>query len=147
MILSEIGKYTEERLQMIHDHYSYAEIPLWVIMPNHIHLILSVDSSKLSHKKRNIPVSIVIGNCVDETFQETSLRTEHATATQSWLSVVIRQFKQSVTCFAKQNNIEFLWQTSFYDHIIRNQKEIDLISEYIEKNVRKWEEDCFYINP
>ena len=147
MILSEIGKYTEERLQMIHDHYSYAEIPLWVIMPNHIHLILSIDRSKLSHKKRNIPVSIVIANCGDETFQETSLRTEHATATQSWVSVVIGQFKQSVTRFAKQKKIEFAWQSRFHDHIIRNQKEMALISEYIENNVRKWEEDCFFINP
>jgi len=72
---------------------------------------------------------------------------ECATNKQSWLSVVIRQIKQSVTRFAKQNNIEFYWQSSFHDHIIRNQKEMDLISEYIENNVRKWEEDCFYINP
>jgi len=68
---------------------------------------------------------------------------ECATNKQSWLSVVIRQFKQSVTRFAKQNNTEFAWQSGFYDHIIRNQKELDLVSEYIKNNVKKWEEDCF----
>ena len=140
MVLSETGKYLKQQLQTIGEHYLYAEIPLWTIMPNHIHLIVSIDGGCLPHKKRNIPI-------LEKNSHSENVGMECATNKQSWLSVVIRQIKQSVTRFAKQNNIEFYWQSSFHDYIIRNQKEMDLISEYIENNVRKWEEDCFYINP
>ena len=56
MVLSETGKYVQQQLQTIGEHYLYAEIPLWTIMPNHIHLIVSIDGGRLPHKKRNIPI-------------------------------------------------------------------------------------------
>lgn len=35
MQLSKIGKYFEEQIRNVSEHYPYAEIPLWVIMPDH----------------------------------------------------------------------------------------------------------------
>ena len=145
MILSPIGEYVKHQLQTINEHYLYAEIILWTIMPNHIHLILSLDSSKMPHKKRDIPV---LGNGIIQKTGDmsghVSTAIECAVQGQSWLSNVICQFKQSIKRFANQHEIEFAWQSRFHDHIIRNQKEMDLIAEYIENNVKKWEEDCFY---
>ena len=37
-----------------------------------------------------------------------------------------------------------LWQRSFHDHIIRNDREYRLIGEYIITNPARWREDCFY---
>jgi putative transposase len=37
-----------------------------------------------------------------------------------------------------------LWQRNFYEHIIRNEKEYFKISEYIQNNPQKWDEDLFY---
>ena len=37
-----------------------------------------------------------------------------------------------------------IWQRSFHDHVIRNQKSYEKIWTYIENNPVKWEEDCFY---
>ena len=42
MILSDIGKYAVENLEQITEHYPYCEIPLFVVMPNHIHAIVIV---------------------------------------------------------------------------------------------------------
>ena len=39
-----------------------------------------------------------------------------------------------------------LFQTSFHDHIIRNEKDYQKIWEYIDINPLKWESDCFYDN-
>lgn len=39
-----------------------------------------------------------------------------------------------------------VWQRSFHDHVIRNQKSYEKIWNYIEGNPSKWEEDCFYIS-
>lgn len=63
---------------------------------------------------------------------------------QSWLSVVIRQLKQSVTRYARQNGIPFAWQPRFYDHIIRDTDEMNRIANYIQNNVEKWESDRLY---
>lgn len=37
-----------------------------------------------------------------------------------------------------------LWQKSFHDHIIRNEREYRMIWEYIDTNPFRWTEDCFY---
>ncbi|MBQ8035475.1 MAG: hypothetical protein IJ268_00625 [Proteobacteria bacterium] len=54
------------------------------------------------------------------------------------LSLVIRQFKQAVTMFAKRHNISFAWQSRFYDVVITKQDEFDRIWKYIENNIAKW---------
>ncbi len=38
-----------------------------------------------------------------------------------------------------------LWQRSFYDHIVRNDKELIRISDYIEKNPTLWKQDENFI--
>ena len=40
--------------------------------------------------------------------------------------------------------MEFQWQRSFYEHIIRNEKSYKTISDYIFNNPKKWEQDKFY---
>ena len=62
------------------------------------------------------------------------------------LSVIIGQYKMSVTKIIR--NIEpgrIVWQRSFHDHVIRNQKSYEKIWTYIENNPQKWEEDCFFV--
>ncbi len=57
------------------------------------------------------------------------------------MSTIVQQMKGVVT-----KRIGFsIWQKSYHDHIIRNEKEYLKIWEYIENNPLKWEEDCFYI--
>jgi REP element-mobilizing transposase RayT len=34
-----------------------------------------------------------------------------------------------------------LWQRNYYEHIIRDERSLDLIREYIENNPWRWEED------
>lgn len=144
MQLSEIGTHTQKCINDISQHNPYAEIPLYVVMPNHMHLIVVIYSNIIPHDKRTVDV---ITKPV-ETFPETSLQKktpiERATEMQSWLSVVIRQFKQSITRFANENNIEFAWQPRFHDHIIRDNDELNGIATYIENNVANWKQDEFY---
>jgi REP element-mobilizing transposase RayT len=35
----------------------------------------------------------------------------------------------------------FQWQKSFYDHIIRSEKSLDLIREYVQNNPLEWDLD------
>ena len=62
------------------------------------------------------------------------------------LSILIGQYKSSVTRKIRRIHPGMdVWQSSFHDHVIRNQSSYDKIWLYIEGNPAKWEEDCFYI--
>jgi putative transposase len=54
---------------------------------------------------------------------------------------VLRGFKSAVTTFARQQQIEFQWQARFYERIIRNQKELERIQNYIVTNPSRWESE------
>ena len=56
------------------------------------------------------------------------------------LSTVIGSYKSSVS-----KDVGFpVWQKSFYDHVIRNETDYQMIWQYIETNPAKWEQDRFY---
>ena len=69
--LSKIGEYAQMCIQQIQQHNPYAEIPMWVVMPNHIHAVVEIDKDKTPHDKRTFDTSD--GDIV-ETFHETSLQ-------------------------------------------------------------------------
>lgn len=98
-------------------HYPNVVLDEYIIMPNHIHGILIIDYNTNS----------VVG---DENF-----RPLHKTD----LSNVIKGFKIGVTKWCKENNYQkFKWQRSFYERIIRNEKELFKIRKYVQQNPIKW---------
>jgi REP element-mobilizing transposase RayT len=61
--------------------------------------------------------------------------------TKMKLSVMIQQFKRACIIQAKELKINpngKWWQRSFYDCIIRNEKELYTIRKYIQQNPLKW---------
>ena len=131
MVLSDIGKYADEQFKNVTSHYPYAEIPLWTIMPNHLHAIVIIDGNKTKYDRR-----------VVETWRAASL--QDIANLQGWLSVVIGGLKSSITRFANQNALDFAWQPRFHDHIVRDIPEMNRIADYIENNVANWKDDEFY---
>ena len=62
------------------------------------------------------------------------------------LSTVVGLYKSSVTRRIHRIVSEAeVWQTSFHDHVIRNQTDYERIWEYIDTNPARWLDDCFYI--
>lgn len=109
--LSEIGNIIENAIKNIPAIYKNVLIDNYVIMPNHIHMIIVLQDSEGG-------------------------RAMHAPT----ISTIINQFKGYVTKQIGQS----IWQKSFHDHIIRNDKEYHEIYEYIENNPLKWELDKYY---
>ena len=64
------------------------------------------------------------------------------------LGAIVRAYKASVTfrinCL-RDSSAPPVWQSNYYDHIIRNDKEYDNIQKYIDTNVSFWTED--QLNP
>ena len=53
---------------------------------------------------------------------------------------VIKQYKEYITKQIKES----IWQKSYYDHIIRNEKDYLRIWKYIDENILKWDLDKYY---
>ena len=142
MNYSPVGRTAYDNIVAMPSHFPYVDIGAFVVMPNHVHMIVSIDGNKLPRRDVTRHVS-----SNKETCRVTSLQRAVDVATQSktWLSVVIGQYKQSVTRQARLLGIPFAWQTRFHDHIITNQQSYETITQYIENNVESWELDTMYI--
>ncbi|MGE6221486.1 transposase [Nubsella zeaxanthinifaciens] len=116
--VTQIGQIAIDFWKEIPKHYPFAELDEFVIMPNHLHGILFF----------NRP--------------EKSDWTENKFGSQSQnLGAVIRAFKASVKRYANNNQIEFDWQTRFHDRIIRDDRELRAVRQYIINNPEKWAND------
>lgn len=115
--LNPLGKIANARLLWLEDHYKYVVLYSHIVMPNHVHVILEINSNLVEGEKIKIKsLSELMG-----AYKTTS-------------SKMIHQI----------GNLEFKWQRSFHDHIIRNDTAYQKISNYIETNADKWKKDKFY---
>jgi REP element-mobilizing transposase RayT len=115
-VLNQFGKTIKQILENIPVKYPYVSIDYYVIMPNHIHLIVIIDAS-----------NVVTG-------RDLSLVGKPKPKIKS-LSEIIGAFKTISSKELHPKGLkEFKWQRSFYDRIIRNEKELYFIRQYIEQN-------------
>jgi len=127
--LTALGQVAWDCWHAIPDHFSFVVLGEFVAMPNHVHGIVIIDK----------PPSV-------ETQNLASLRLpKNKFGPQSQnLASIVRGFKIGVTKYARQQQISFVWQARYYDHIVRNAAECDRIRQYIIENPKKWADDRFY---
>ena len=109
------GEIAERFFAEIEKRYAFIRIKQYVIMPNHIHFILFMEPNALG------------------------------TDSRPTLSDIVRAYKSLVTAACKKvKPIDKVFQTSFYEHIIRNRQDYDDISRYIKDNPARWYYDKLY---
>ena len=113
--LSQYGEIAEKYINQINEFYKHIFVDKYVIMPNHIHLILLITDVEFGTSRTPSPTNSEISKFV---------------------STFIR--------FCNRKYGGNIWQRSFHDHIIRGESDYKKIWEYIDTNVLKWEKDCFY---
>ncbi|MCL4547687.1 MAG: transposase [Bacteroidetes bacterium] len=117
MKLNQFGKIVKDCWLDLPNHYSKCELDYYVIMPDHVHGIIIINESR------------------DESVTRPNKK-NHG------LSEIVRGFKsfssKRINTLLNNEN-KFHWQRSFYDRIIRNEKELFAIRRYIEQNPLRWE--------
>ncbi|MCL2848000.1 MAG: transposase [Firmicutes bacterium] len=115
LIKSSIGDIIEKGIQEIPKRYEGISIEKYVIMPNHIHLLLTINNQGICNKFGRLIPAPTVNN-------------------------IICQFKSYTSKQAEQP----IWQKSFYDHIVRDEKDHKNIWDYIDTNPDKWLDDKYY---
>jgi len=128
LYLSAIGDIVARELRKTPQLRSYVELDKWVIMPNHLHAILILQKEALT---------------ISRQFQQKGNATLAKKGLQSGsLGAIINQFKARCTCQIRQaGRDDFRWQPRFHDHIIRSDRALQNIREYIINNPRQWSSD------
>ena len=225
MILSGIGKIAEAVFTNVSEYYPYAEIPLFVIMPNHVHAIVFIDDYCCDHAAKHCerecghdcghdngndcgrecehdngndnghnyghdyghdcrdainrvstgsmgsmgPMEAVersaersMEHPVVKRLQAMSKPADNTSGMDTNIGIrlskggitgnknpmvskilgtVIRGVKARVSHLARHNGNHFSWQSRYYDRIIRNDKEMNRVAEYIDNNIARWDMD------
>jgi putative transposase len=126
MQLTKLGKQAENCAIAIPDHFPFVRVDEFVVMPDHVHLLFTILKTD--------------GNDGDTvgTQNIASRRCNRFGPQSKNVASIIRGYKIGVTRFARENNIDFKWQSRFYDHIVRNSDEYTRIKIYIKNNVNNW---------
>ncbi len=127
MIYSDIGKIANQYLQDIPDHFNHIVMQEYVVMPNHIHCILEIVGSRHG------------------VTEKTAKKKQFSHQIKGSISVVVGQYKSSVTRWANNNKHGyFSWQKRFYERIVRDKEEFDNIKKYIRENPFRWNNEKYF---
>ena len=120
--LSDIGKAVKTHLEKMNTVLECAFLEKYVIMPNHVHLLIAINNGTQR------VVSPTIGT------QRT------ASPTKAVIPRIVHGMKTVAT---KQHGFS-IWQRGYHDHIIRSESEYQRIWQYIDENPARWTEDQYH---
>ena len=126
MLLSKNGIIAMEQWQWLGNQYPYIDLISFVIMPDHVHGIIYLDTDFYVRNGR-----------------DRSLHKNHDDSLTNQkikpLPELIGAYKTTVSKrIHLSGDTNFRWQKSFYEHIIRNQRSLIFIKHYIETNPEHW---------
>lgn len=155
MHLTKSGEISKHCFKQIPNHFPFVSLDDFVIMPNHVHGILFI---KKRNRNRSVVETLHGVDTLDsvETLHATSLPMKGKTPglkrvstkknntmssiapEKGSLSTIIRSFKSAVTRTSRLFNPDFEWQSRYHDHIIRDEKTLNKIRQYIIQNPLNW---------
>ncbi len=108
------GKIAEKYINQLNDFYDNISIDKYIIMPDHIHMIITIINGQ---SRTPVPTDTIIINNKNST-----------------ISKFVSTFKR----FCNKEYDKNIWQPRYHDHIIRNQEDYQEIWKYIDDNPHRW---------
>ena len=111
--LNDYGVIADSCWRKIPKVYKGVRLDKYVIMPNHVHGIIRI-------------IKVGTAQC--------------AVRTNGFLSKIIKSYKNAVTKEIRggEKLKYFEWHRSFYDRIIRDERELENVRKYIKNNPKNW---------
>jgi putative transposase len=128
-VLSPIGQIISACWIEIPQHFPHAKIETYVVMPNHLHGIVTIHSKRVDANPQAKTATAIesIGK-----------------PTPGSIPTIIRSFKAAASKRARESEyakVESIWQRGYYEHVLRNTKEYVEITNYILQNSARWADD------
>ena len=128
IVLNDIGKIAEQWWLKLENKFTNTTLDYYVIMPNHIHGIIIISGGRTD-----------VG-----AIHELPLQRHKIERRRMLIPKMIGYFKMNAAKYINQLHGaagHLFWQRNYYEHIIRNENELNRIREYIRNNPLKWDLD------
>ena len=134
MVLNEYGKIIADSWQWLATQYDHVELDEWVIMPNHMHGIIVIVDDRTGGTGGTGG-----SRCTGGSRTAPTLRKPIGRLIGAFKTVSTKHINQ-----IRNTPGTNLWQRNYYEHIVRNENELNRIRQYIIDNPVKWKTDRNY---
>jgi len=112
--MSDVGIKVCESLEFINKNSTSITIDKYVVMPNHVHIILFINNGSSGMPN---PTNAIVPKTISS----------------------LKRFTNKSCGFS-------LWQSHYYDHVVRDEEDYLRICRYMDENPLKWQEDKYYLD-
>jgi REP element-mobilizing transposase RayT len=132
-MLSRYGQIVQKWWAEIPIHFSNVETGAFVVMPNHVHGIIFI-----VNRRGTVPVP-------DDKTYHYILGGETPPLRRPTLGQIVAYFKYKSTkemnLLDNRGTVTKFWQRNYYEHIIRDEADLQIKTDYIQANPLLWDED------
>lgn len=141
MCFSPQGAVADVLWSEIKNHAENIKLDNYVIMPNHIHGIITLhnDITPAVGTRHALSLRNNQKHPGDDKIGPSRFQNQGKNS----LSSIVGSYKAAVTKHIRRLGFDFAWQSRFYDHIIRDRTSFLHISQYIDNNPANWNNDKF----
>ena len=129
IVQSRIGEIVRACWIEIPEHFPNVKVESYVVMPNHLHGILTIDTKLPDANLRDKPplTSELFGRPVPKS-----------------IPTIIRSFKSAASKRARESGLMTagsIWQRGYFERVLRNTREYVDVTNYILQNPVRWADD------
>jgi putative transposase len=137
MHLNDMGLLVQPLWERLPRRFSTVRLDAFVIMPNHVHGIIELIDLPPAEKP---PLNSRIPQRFRASLQQAADR-----KVRPVLGAIVRDFKGAATYeIHKKGVVEFAWLRNYYESVIRDEKSLEEIRNYIINNPKTWTKDKLY---
>lgn len=136
MVLSKLGLVAEQQWEKLPKRFPNIELGAYMIMPNHMHGIIVIADGRGTAGSLNV--------LDDGSSRRAPTQEQFQKPVKGSVPTIIRSYKSAVSYrinFMRRTDGVPVWQRNYYEHIIRNQTDLQNKTDYIAANPLLWDED------
>ena len=151
--LTPTGRIAQQEWERLSVRFAGIRLDAYIIMPNHIHGIIILEDSaapdtrgtgaKLHDHDSDLPDPSRAPSR-EQASREQASGEQFGKPIPGSIPTIVRSYKSDVTQWAnrmRRTPGAPFWQRNYYEHIIRDQAELECVRDYINDNPEKWERD------
>jgi len=134
MKLTKFGLVAKQQWEKLPERFPNIELGAFVIMPNHTHGIIVISRGTAEN----------LNDHDGESTRRAPTREQFQKPVNGSIPTIVRSYKSSVSYrinLMRGTQDIPVWQRNYYEHIIRNERDLQNKTDYIEANPMLWNED------
>jgi putative transposase len=139
MVLNQTGKIVDRIIKQLSNRYQNINLDIYQIMPNHIHIIIHITNNNNNVGAGYSRPKTTLGQIV-AWFKYQS--TKHINNINGLKNPTDNGSENPTP--TGERKFTKIFQRNYYEHIIRNEEELNKVKQYIADNVVNWQEDENY---